>query len=104
MRGEIMLEKKYVKDKDIFHQQNRIMEELVIQQQRATLPCHGMLTFNSDVTQYRTFCCAFETLIELKEPDAASKLYYLEQFTTGRAQELVRSCLHMTPNEGYKKA
>ncbi len=103
-RGEIVLEKKYDKDQDIFQRQNRIMEELVIQQQRATLPRRGMLTFSGDVTQYRTFCRAFETLIKLKEPDPASKLYYLEQFTTGRAQELVRSCLHMTPNEGYKKA
>ena len=80
------------------------MEELLIQQQRTTLPCRSMMSFSGDITQYRTFCWAFGTLIKVKEPDPTSKLYYLEQFTMGRAQELVRSCLHMIPNEGYKKA
>lgn len=103
-RDETTLREIYDKDHGIFHRQNRILEEMVIQQQRTTLPHRSMMSFSGDVTQYRTFCQAFETLIEVKEPDPASKLYYLEQFTTGRAQELVRSCLHMAPNEGYKKA
>ena len=103
-RDETTLRDIYDKDHGIFHRQNCILEEMVIQQQRTTLPRRSMMSFSGDVTQYRTFCQAFETLVEVKEPDPASKLYYLQQFTTGRAQELVRSCLHMTPNEGYKKA
>ena len=79
----------------ILQQQNSIMEKLVTQQQRSTLPHRDMFTFDGDLTKYRTFIRAFETLIEAKEPDYASKLYYLEQYTSARAQELVRSCMHM---------
>ena len=79
------------------------MEKLVNQQQKLTLPRRDMFTFDGDLTKYRTFIRAFETLIEAKEPDYASKLYYLEQYTSGRAQELVRSCLHMPHKEGYLK-
>ena len=61
-------------------------EELVIHQQRTTLPRRSMQFFVGDVTQCRTFCRAFQTLIEVKEPDAASKLHYLEQFTTDRVE------------------
>ena len=63
-----------------------------------------MFTFDGDLKQYRMFIRAFETLIEAKEPDHARMLYYLEQYTSGRAQELVRSCLHMPAEAGYKKA
>ena len=65
------------------------MKELVIQQQRTTLPRREMFVFNGDLTQYQTFCRSFKALIEDKEPDPSSKPYYLEQFTSGRAQELV---------------
>ena len=88
----------------ILKQQNTIMKELVIQQQRTTLPRREMFVFNGDLTQYQTFCRSFKALIEDKEPDPSSKLYYLEQFTSGRAQELVRSCLHLPHNQGYAKA
>ena len=88
----------------ILQRQNRIIEELAIQQKRATLPRRDTFTFDGDLTQYRTFIRAFETLIEAKEPDHASMLYYLEQYTSGRAQELVGSCLHMPAEAGYKKA
>jgi len=44
---------------------------------------------------------ASQTLIEARKPDYAGTLYYLEQHTTGRAQELVHSCLYMKPEEGY---
>lgn len=31
-------------------------------------------------------------------------LYYLEQFTRGQPRELVRSCQHMDPDNGYTTA
>ena len=88
----------------ILQRQNRIIGELAIQQKRATLPRRDMFNFDDDLKQYRTFICPFETLVEAKGPDDASMLYYLEPYTSGRAQELVRSCLHMPAEAGYKKA
>ncbi|KAL9976387.1 hypothetical protein ACROYT_G013685 [Oculina patagonica] len=67
-------------DYEILVQQSRVMKEFVNQQQRNLLPRRP------------------------REPDYAGRLYYLEQHTTGRAQEVVRSCLYMEPKEGYLKA
>lgn len=88
----------------ILEQQNKIMQGIVRQQNRANLPERQMPIFGGDPLEYRTFIRAFETLIESKEPDPSSSLYYLEQYTTGRVKELVRSCQHMRPNEGYAQA
>ena len=88
----------------ILAQQNRVMEEFVKQQQRNTPPRRRVPTFDGNPLEYCTFMRAFETVIEDKEPDYAGRLYYLEQHTAGRAQEMVRSCLYMKPKEGYLTA
>ena len=84
--------------------QNRVMEEFVKQQQRNILPRRRVPTFDGNPLEYCTFMRAFETVIKSKEPDHAGRLYYFEQHTAGRAQEMVRSCLYMEPKEGYLKA
>ncbi|KAI2644916.1 DNA repair protein RecO [Labeo rohita] len=61
-------------------------------------------TDGSDVLQYKSFMRAFEHAIEQKTDNDQDKLYFLEQFTDGEPQELVRSCAHMTPSKGYHKA
>lgn len=88
----------------ILDRQNKIMEQIVCQQQRVNLPQRQMPMFGGDPLQYRTFIKAFETIIESKEPDEVGRLYYLEQYTTGRVKELVKSCQHMAPDECYRKA
>ncbi|RXN15572.1 cytosolic carboxypeptidase 2 [Labeo rohita] len=59
---------------------------------------------DGDVLQYKSFMRAFEHAIEQKTDNDQDKLYFLEQFTDGEPQELVRSCAHMTPSKGYHKA
>ena len=88
----------------ILTQQNRVMEEFVKQQQRNTLPRRRVPVFDGNPLEYCTFIRAFETVIEAKEPDFTGRLYYLEQHTSGRPQEIVRSCFYMDPKEGYLKA
>ena len=89
---------------DIVMRQNEIMQEIISQQQKATLPKRSIPIFSGDPIKYCSFMRAFEAGIESKETDNISRLYYLEQHTSGKAKELVRSCQHMAPNEGYKKA
>ena len=89
---------------DIVMRQNEIMQEIISQQQKATLPKRSIPIFSGDPIEYCSFMRAFEAGIERKETDNISRLYYLEQHTSGKAKELVRSCQHMAPNEGYKKA
>ena len=88
----------------IFVQQNRVMEEVVKQQQRNSPPIGQVPVFDGNPLQYCTFIRAFDTVIEPRELDYAARLYYLEQHTSGRPQEIVRRCLYMAPKEGYTKA
>ena len=88
----------------ILQQQNQIMQEIIAQQQRVTLPKWQVPTFQGNPLEFRRFVTAFDAMIETREPDFTSRLYYLEQFTSGHAKELVRSCQHMKPEEGYNKA
>jgi len=90
--------------RDVLEQQNKIWNDIVVQQQRATLPKQHVPKFNGNPLEYCSFVRAFDMLIASKEPDFSCKLYYLEQYTIGRPQELVKSCLHMEPAAGYKKA
>ena len=89
---------------EIIDRQNDIMREIIDQQQRATLPKRVIPTFGGNLLDYRMFIQAFEAGIECKEPDSRSRLFYLEQHTCGTAKELVRSCQHMNPEAGYKRA
>ena len=88
----------------ILEQQNRVMEEFVNQQQKNTLPRRQVPIFDGNPLSYCTFMRAFETVIESNESDSGGRLYYLEQHTSGRAREIVRSCMYLSPEEGYSKA
>ena len=88
----------------ILEQQNRVMEEFVNQQQKNTLPRRQVPIFDGNPLSYCTFMRAFETVIESNESDSGGRLYYLEQHTSGRAREIVRSCMYLNPGEGYSKA
>ncbi|KAL1281782.1 hypothetical protein QQF64_000585 [Cirrhinus molitorella] len=88
----------------IMQKQNVITELLVKQQQLSQLPTKDISVFKGDALQYKSFMRAFEHAIEQKTNNDQDKLYFLEQFTDGEPQELVRSCAHMTPGKGYHEA
>ncbi len=88
----------------VMQKQNVITELLVKQQQLSHLPTKDIPVFKGDALQYKSFMRAFEHAIEQKTSNDQDKLYFLEQFTAGEPQELVRSCAHMMPNKGYCEA
>ena len=88
----------------ILEQQNRVMEEFVYQQQKNTLPRRKGPIFDGNPLSYCTFMRAFEYVIESNESDSGGRLYYLEQHRSGRAREILRSCMYLNPEEGYSKA
>lgn len=90
--------------KAILQQQTIATELLLKQQQRVLLPRREVPTYNGEPTQYKLFVNAFDHLIAEKTDSDRDRLYYLDQYTTGRPQELVRSCLHMEPKKGYQRA
>lgn len=82
------------------HRQNEISAALVQLQRSLSLTPRDISIFEGYPLQYRAFIKAFEQGVEEKA-GRADCLYYLEQFTRGQPQELVRSCQHMEPGRGY---
>ena len=93
---------------DIQERQSRAFQQLFQQQQAnimaLTLPQPDLPVFDGDPTQYCDFIRAFENLIELKTSSSSARLYYLVQYTSGQVQELMRSCLSMKEEQGYREA
>lgn len=88
----------------VMQNQNVITELLVKQQKQSQLPVKDIPVFRGDALQYKSFSRAFEHSIEQKTDNDQDRLYFLEQFTAGEPQELVRSCAHMPPSKGYYEA
>ena len=89
---------------ELLQQQNDITKLLIDQQKKSTLPPREIPTFNGDPLEYRSFIRAFEYGIENKIKSSKDRIYYLEQFTSGEPNDLVRSCMHMEPERGYEHA
>lgn len=85
---------------DVMRRQNEITEMLIKQQNKMQLPHRDIPTFSGDPLNYRSFIRAFEQAIENKTASQQDRLFYLQQFTRGEPQNLVRSCEHMRPDEG----
>lgn len=89
---------------DVMQRQNEITEMLIKQRNRTQLLHRDVPTFSGDPLSYRSFIRTFEQAIEDKTASQQDRLFYLQQFTRGEPQNLVRSCEHMRPDEGYKEA
>lgn len=87
----------------IMQKQNELTAALVQQQLALSLPPRNIPTFDGDLLSFRSFMKAFEQGVE-KKAGQAECLYYLGQFTRGQPHDLVQSCQHMAPEEGYAKA
>lgn len=89
---------------EVILKQKDITEMLVTQQRLANLPQRKVPEFSGDPLEFLPFLRAFEHIIHSRTDNDADRLYYLEQFTTGEPRELVRSCQHMSAQQGYKEA
>lgn len=88
-------------------QNEHFLQMMQLQQQGVmalSLPQPVMEVFSGNPVDYCNFIRAFENLVEEKIASSNSRLYYLVQYTTGSAQELMKSCLSMQDDNGYKTA
>ena len=53
---------------------------------------------------YPGFIAAFETLIESKVDNSSELSHFLDQYTSGKAKELIKGCLQMKSGDSYKEA
>ena len=90
------------------HSRDIYLQQLMNQHQQSalsmTLPNIQVPTFGGDPVDYCHFVKSFENLIETKTTSNSARLYYLVQYTSGDVQELMRSCLSMSLEEGYPTA
>ena len=84
--------------------QDALLDHLSKQISRSTLPLAEVPRFSGNVMEYRSFIRAFEARIAGRVEDAAEKLYYLDQYVTGKAKDLVKGCMHLEPSRGYDEA
>ncbi|KAJ8034240.1 hypothetical protein HOLleu_20993 [Holothuria leucospilota] len=75
-----------------------------ISQKLVSLPRRDIQIFDGKVQDYRAFIAAFEHNIEKFTENDQDRLYYLQQYTSGRPRELVRSCMGKDRNRGYDQA
>ncbi|KAA0201414.1 hypothetical protein HAZT_HAZT003442 [Hyalella azteca] len=88
-----------------FCRQNEISSNLIVNQQQNFLPKRDLQTFDgSDVTEFGVFMRKFDKIIETRCSDPWDRLSYLEQFTAGEAQKLVKSCINDDPDLAYRQA
>ena len=89
---------------NVLQKQNDITSLLVKQNLYSTLPPRDIPIYEGDPLQYEGFIRAFENTIEKKTDDFGDCIYFLEQYTRGHPKNLVRSCQHLPPSQGYPRA
>ena len=60
--------------------------------------------FSEDVMSYSSFIAGFEVLIESKVDNPSEYLYVSDQYTSGKAKELIKGYLQMKGEDSYKVA
>lgn len=88
----------------VIRRQNDIADLLASQHKQVSLPAREIPVFDGNPLEYQIFMRAFRHGIEEKTNSYQDMLYYLEQYTSGPCRELVRSCLYMDAEPGFKEA
>lgn len=90
---------------EILRAQTEATRQIISHQERADLPKKTLEPFDgTDMTKFKPFILSFERIIESRCPNYDDKLLYLEQYTKGKAQRLVKSCSHHNSTVAYAKA
>ncbi|XP_071944927.1 uncharacterized protein [Antedon mediterranea] len=88
----------------LIRQQIEMAKAIVTSQQKAQLPRRRIKPYNGEATEYNAFIKAFEHEVDSKTESNSERLYYLEQFTIGDVNKLVRSYMYTEGDRGYKEA
>ena len=60
--------------------------------------------FYGDTMEYPLFMTAFESLIESQVEDSHERLYFLGQYTSGKAKQIINGCLRRKMEGSYEEA
>lgn len=81
------------------------LSALIAEQQRISfLPIQEPPTFNGNYFDYPIFVIAFETIIEARVLSDKERLYFLNKYTTGKANDVIKGFITINSIESYKRA
>ena len=90
---------------EILQKQTEISQNMTASHNSTMLPKKDITPFDgTDITKFTIFMINFERIIESKCTTESDKLIYLEQFTKGKAQKIVKSCSHFSSSIGFSRA
>ena len=84
--------------------ESELIKNLISCNLKGFMPSQELKKFEGNYTDYFVFIRSFDSIIADKISSPGDKIHYLEQYTTGKANEIVRSCLHLDASVGYERA
>ena len=60
--------------------------------------------FSGNPLEYQYFSTMFQEMLERKIRDPVGRLTCLIKFTDGEAKDMIKHCIHVTPDTGYDTA
>ena len=85
-------------------QQTQLSSMLINQQRTFHFPVKEPLTFSGDPFEYPAFVTAFESIIVSNVATERDKLFFLEKYTSGKANEAIKGFLATSSDTAYSKA
>ncbi|CAB4008321.1 uncharacterized protein LOC110040095, partial [Paramuricea clavata] len=82
--------------------QTELSAMIAEQQRMQSLPVQEPPTFNGNSFDYPVFMRAFETIIENKVPGDKERLYFLNKYTIGKANEIIKAYVTLNSDNAYK--
>ncbi|XP_072030104.1 uncharacterized protein [Amphiura filiformis] len=89
---------------EIMKQHDSLTKLLIEAQIKSSLPQRAIPVFNGDPLEYMTWLSLFTHGVEDRCTSSKDRLFYLEQFTGGEVNRLVRSFMKKEPEAAYKEA
>ena len=83
---------------------HKLTDVMLCQQRRNLLPKTEITKFSGDPIEYPMFIRSFNNRIERETDSDSERLYFLQQFTTGKPHEIVKGYMHLQPEMGYRNA
>lgn len=81
------------------------LSSLLIQQHKIShLPAKEPPVFAGDALEYTAFISAFDSIISINVSSNRDRLYFLEKYTRGKANEVIKGFLAVSSEEAYNEA
>ena len=84
--------------------QSAMMSESMLAMRRLHLPALDLETFSGDSASFKPFMRTFQMNIAANLECEEEKLLYLLKFTSGKAHDIVSTCVHLPQGQGYGEA